>query len=93
MRDEKEAARATQYDLFLMIHHISADPYVHRQIQMTKSKSLEATGFSDQAQAVEEAKKATVAAPINYQDAEGKDHGFAMRQQLLNPAADPWASI
>ena len=29
----------------------------------------------------------------DYRDAQGNDHGYAMRQQYLNPPEDPWASM
>ena len=28
----------------------------------------------------------------DYRDAQGKDHGYAVREQYLNPPPDPWAS-
>ena len=36
----------------------------------------------------------TVVTPMRgYKDSRGNDHGKAMREQLLNPRPDPWASI
>ena len=53
-KDAEEVARAAQYDLILILHQIIADSYVRRQSHMTKSNSLEATGFNDQTQAARE---------------------------------------